>query len=441
MIFGAAKKREAKIEALQQEILPLKSVFNALRRDTAMIEFSLDGTILEGNANFCKVVGYGESEIKGMHHSRLCAPDYTKSQEYANFWSRLRQGESFSGKFRRLNKRGETIWLEATYFPVADSSGKASKVVKIASDVTEQVLEAVHLQNIATALDRSMAMIEFDVNGNVITANDNFLNVMGYRLEEIRGQHHKIFCRDAYASSAEYRQFWERLNRGEFFSGQYERAAKDGRTIWLEATYNPINDAKGKPYRIIKFASDITQRTLQQQAESKSAQMAYEISLETEQVSFNGEKIILQTTEKMRALSEQIRMASEQVRSLGSQTTEITSIVNTIKEIADQTNLLALNAAIEAARAGESGRGFAVVADEVRKLAERTSTSTLEISGMIARIQSESNMVTSSMESSLSEVEEGVHFANGAGVAIQQIRAGAQKVVDVVQQFSTTLKA
>ncbi len=440
-MFGSAKKLEAKIDALQQEMLPLKAVFEALRRNAAMVEFSLDGTIIEANANFCKVVGYSEAEIRGMHHSRLCDPDYTKSQEYANFWSRLRQGESFSGKFRRVNRQGETIWLEATYFPVADSSGGTGKVVKIASDVTEQVLEAEHLQNMATALDRSMAMIEFDMNGNVITANDNFLRVMGYRLEEIRGQHHRKFCREAYAASPEYGQFWERLNRGEYFSGQYERVAKDGQTVWLEATYNPINDANGKPYRVIKFASDITQRTLQHQAESKSAQMAYEISLETEQVSSNGEKIILQTTEKMRALSEQIRVSSEQVKELGARTSQITSIVNTIKEIADQTNLLALNAAIEAARAGESGRGFAVVADEVRKLAERTSGSTEEISGMITRIQSESNSVTSSMENSLVEVEEGVHLANGAGVAIQQIRAGAQKVVDVVQQFSSTLKA
>ncbi len=440
-MFGSAKKHEAKIEALQQEILPLKAVYDALKRNTAMIEFSLDGTIIEANAGFCKVVGYSGDEIRGMHHSRLCDPDYTKSPEYANFWSRLRQGESFNGKFKRINRQGETIWLEATYFPVADSSGKAARVVKIASDVTEQVLEAEHLRNMATALDRSMAMIEFDMNGTAITANDNFLKVMGYRLEEIRGQHHRIFCREAYASSPEYGQFWERLNRGEYFSGQYERVAKDGHAIWLEATYTPINDANGKPCRAIKFATDITQRTLQHQAESKSAQMAYEISLETEQVSSNGEKIILQTTEKMRALSEQIRSSSEQVRELGTQTSKITSIVNTIKEIADQTNLLALNAAIEAARAGESGRGFAVVADEVRKLAERTSGSTEEISGMITRIQSESNSVTSSMENSLAEVEEGVHLANGAGVAIQQIRAGAQKVVDVVQQFSSTLKA
>lgn len=440
-MFNFAKKYEVRIDTLKEEMLPLKAVYDALKRNTAMIEFSLDGTIVEANASFCRVVGYSEGEIRGMHHSKLCDPGYAKSQEYANFWTRLRQGESFSGKFMRLNRQGEAIWLEATYFPIPDVSGKTSKVVKIASDVTKQVLEAEHLHNVAIALDRSMAMIEFDMQGRVITANANFLKVMGYRLDEIQGQHHRKFCTENYASSPEYRQFWERLNRGEFFGGQYERVAKDGRAIWLEATYNPINDSHGKPYRVIKFASDITQKVLHQQAESQGAQIAYEIALETEQVSSSGEKIILQTTEKMRVLSEQVRNSSEQVRELSVQTSKITSIVNTIKEVADQTNLLALNAAIEAARAGESGRGFAVVADEVRKLAERTSGSTDEISGMIARIQSGSQAVTGSMENSLTEVEEGVHLANGAGVAIQQIRAGAQKVVDVVQQFSATLNA
>lgn len=440
-MFNFARKHEARIESLEQEMLPLRTVYNALKRNMAMVEFSMDGTIIEGNAIFCRVMGYSESEIRGMHHSTLCDPDYAKSEEYANFWTRLRQGESFSGKFRRRNRQGETVWLEATYFPVPNASGNAVKVVKIATDVTKQVLEAEHLNNIATALDRSMAMIEFDMQGRIVTANANFLKVMGYRIEEIQGQHHRIFCRDEYASSPEYRHFWERLSHGEFFGGQYERVSKSGDSVWLEATYNPIYDSLGNPYRVIKFASDISKRVLHQQAESESARIAYEISLETEQVSSNGEKIILQATDKVRALSDQIRVSSEQVRDLGTQTSQITSIVNTIKEIADQTNLLALNAAIEAARAGESGRGFAVVADEVRKLAERTSGSTSEISAMIARIQSGSDAVSSSMESSLSEAGEGVRLANEAGVAIHQIRAGAQKVVDVVQQFSSTLTA
>ncbi len=438
-MFDFSKKNEGRIHVLEQEMLPLKAVFNALKRNMAEVEFSMDGTIIEANALFCQAMGYSESEVKGMHHRVLCDPEYVTSQDYTNFWSRLKQGESFSGKFMRFKRQGEVVWFEATYFPVADAAGNIVKVVKIAIDVTKQVLEVEHLRNISTALDQSMAVIEFDMQGRVISANSNFLELMGYRLDEIQGQHHRKFCKEDYASSREYEQFWERLKHAEFFSGQYERITKNRQSVWLEATYNPILDSHGKPYRVIKFASDITKRVLRQQAESHSAQIAYEISLETERVSSEGERIILQTTDKMRALAEQVKSSSEQVTELGTQTSKITSIVNTIKEISDQTNLLALNAAIEAARAGESGRGFAVVADEVRKLAERTSGSTKEISVMITRIQSESQTVTNSMENSLAGVEEGVHLANGAGVVIQQIRQGAQKVVDVVQKISSTM--
>ncbi len=440
MMFGVSKKYLDQIDRLQHELLPLKNMFAALKRSMAVIEFSMDGVILDANAILCRVTGYTENEIRGMHHSALCDEAYARSPEYRQFWSRLRQAESFSGKFKRVNKSGAPLWLEATYFPVASKDGHVEKVIKIASDITQQVKEAEYFRNLVTALNRSMAVIEFDMQGKVIEANANFLEVMGYSAEEIKGMHHRKFCREEYASSAAYNEFWSRLNRGDYFTGQLERVAKDGHTVWLEASYNPVNDENGKPYRVIKFAADITRTVLRQQVESQSARMAYEISLETEKVSSNGEQIILQATDKMHSLSEQVQASSNQVQNLGEQTRQISSIVKTIKEIADQTNLLALNAAIEAARAGESGRGFAVVADEVRKLAERTSGSTTEISRMIESIQAESQAVIESMARSQAGAEDGVHLANGAGAAIQQIRAGARKVVDAVQQFAAAVE-
>jgi methyl-accepting chemotaxis protein len=346
-------------------------------------------------------------------------------------------GQAFSGTFQRVAKDGSTVWLEATYFPVMGATGSVVKVIKIANDITKQHNEALHFSNVLDALNRAMAVIEFDMQGNVLRANNNFLKILGYSLSDVQGRHHSQFCRPEYSNSPAYQAFWQRLNKGEYFTGEFERVTKDGKFVWLEANYNPIMDDNGKPYSVIKFASDITSRVMRTELENT----AHHLWEETDQHSVNGQAVILEAINKMNALSSKVGIASQQVQSLGAKTTQITSIVKTIKEISDQTNLLALNAAIEAARAGESGRGFAVVADEVRKLSERTANSTTEISKMINDIQTESQTVISSMLSSLTEVEAGVRLANDAGTAIHKIREGAQQVVKVLEQFSTNKAA
>jgi len=439
-MFNQGKlKRE--LASTQEERQHLKDLVDALSLTTAVIEFDADGTVLEANERFCQAMGYQASEVRGTHHKQFCPPDVASSAEYGQFWARLRQGESFSGRFKRRHRNGATVWLEATYFPVRTATGQIRRVVKIASDITERVSEALHTQNLVSALSRSMAVIEFDLNGKVLDANANFLATMGYRLDEVVNLSHSRFCRSDYANSAEYQQFWNKLRAGHYFSGQCERVAKNGDTIWLEATYNPVLDDEGKVYRVIKFASDITQRVKHQQAEQQSAQTAYTISQDAQNLSANGEQVIWQAIDKMHRLSEQVRSSSGQIEKLGDQTRQITSIVNTIKDIADQTNLLALNAAIEAARAGENGRGFAVVADEVRKLAERTGNSTAEIARTIDSIQADTHAMIEHMAGSLAEVEEGTLLANEAGAAIKQIREGAQRVVEVVSEFSSTLRS
>jgi methyl-accepting chemotaxis protein len=439
-MFGAKKVLKELLNQAESELLPLKDLFNALSASMAVIEFTLDGTILKANNNFSIVMGYSTEEISGMHHSKLCQTSYSQSAAYQQFWERLRRGESFGGKFKRLSKSGDIVWLEATYFPVKDQEGKVTKVIKVASDITSSVKEAANIQGLVDAIKRSTAVIEFDLNGIIVDANTNFLEVVAYSRAEIVGQHHRKLCSTEYVQTNEYREFWERLNNGEYFSGQFQRVAKGGRVIWLEATYNPVLGEDGRPYRIIKFAADVTDRVQRLEAEQQAASTAYDVSKETEDLADNGEEIILQSIGKMRQLESHVSESSQQVQSLGDKASQITSIVNTIREIADQTNLLALNAAIEAARAGESGRGSAVVADEVRKLAERTANSTSEIALMITSIQAESQNVIQSMSQSLSEVEEGVELANNAGAAIQQIREGAHKVVNVVQELSHVIE-
>ncbi|MDP5239824.1 methyl-accepting chemotaxis protein [Uliginosibacterium sp. 31-16] len=434
MFFG---KRQCELElaSTRAELQRLQSVTQALDQAVAEIEFDLEGCILRANPIFCRTMGYAEQEVVGQRHRMFCDPAFASSAEYQDFWRRLGQGETFSGKFRRRRKNGQLAWLEATYFPVRDAQGRISHVIKIANDITKRIEEADRSRGLIEAINRSTAVIEFDMDGTIIEANTIFLGATGYRSEELVGQHHRILCPPAFAASTGYTDLWRKLNDGQFVSGLIERVTKQHAPLWLEASYNPIFDAQGKPCRVVKMASDVTARVLRAQAERKSAETASEVSQAAEALSAQGEIIIRDTISQMDQLSSQMGASSLQVSGLGQKTSQITSIVNTIKEIADQTNLLALNAAIEAARAGESGRGFAVVADEVRKLAERTTLSTADISRMIAEIQDETMLVIGNMDTSLKGVESGVKMVSEAGDTIKKIHDDASKVVAVVQQI------
>jgi methyl-accepting chemotaxis protein len=289
------------------------------------------------------------------------------------------------------------------------------------------------------SITRSMATIEFNLDGSIIDANDNFLKTVGYSLHDIQGKHHRIFCDDTYAHSQEYSDFWKRLNRGEFISGQFKRINRNGDSIWLEASYNPIIGVDGKVYKVMKFAMGITDKVKTVQKELENAGAASELSKNTEAISIQGASVIENTVNEIRRIAESARASSGIIQDLGTQSSQITSIVKTIHDIADQTNLLALNAAIEAARAGEQGRGFAVVADEVRKLAERTSISTKEISLMVEKIHVGTQTAVNSMSSMVKQAEQGVMLANDAGEAISKIRQSTNQVVHVINEFTIML--
>ena len=243
----------------------------------------------------------------------------------------------------------------ATYNPIIDPrTGKATKIIKFASDVTARVEEAARSKALVDAIERSMAVIEFTPDGRILRANDNFLAVMGYRAAEVIGQHHRMFCTPEQASSLEYNRLWDTLRSGRFLSGQFSRINKRGEQVWLEASYNPVLDAGGKVERVVKTASDVTPQEMRRQAEREASAMASAAAQDTEHISSEGETIIFKTIAKIQAIAQAVEKATTEVTALGQRTTEISSITKTIKEIADQTNLLALNAAIEAARAGES---------------------------------------------------------------------------------------
>ncbi|WP_083357122.1 methyl-accepting chemotaxis protein [Pseudomonas antarctica] len=433
MLFNAHKKT---INTLQHTNAQQASLLDAIERSMAVIEFDLQGTVLRANDNFLKTMSYRAEQIAGQAHRMFCTPTFARSAEYNQLWTQLRNGHFQSGTFERVAGDGQSVWLEASYNPVRDEAGQVIKVVKYAMDVTPRLQAESEANAKLGAIDRAMAVIEFNLDGTILTANPNFLQRMGYSLAQIQGKHHRLFCKPELASSATYAEFWKRLNQGELFSGQFERIDRNGQTVWLEANYNPVYDASGRLCKVVKFASDITARVQQHAADAASAAQAYHISLSTRDIAEKGADVIQQTATGMREIAADIEGSSQLIAKLGERSQQITAIVNTIRGIADQTNLLALNAAIEAARAGEQGRGFAVVADEVRQLAARTSGSTAEISSMIAMIQEQTRQAIDSMEGTRDRAAQGVELANQAGTVILQIREGTGEAVQAVSAFA-----
>nr|MDH4440049.1 PAS domain-containing methyl-accepting chemotaxis protein [Rhizobium sp.] len=232
---------------------------SALSSSQAMIAFSPDGTVLDANDNFCKALGYDKREIVGRHHRVFCDDSIVQSPDYAQFWASLAAGKFERGQFRRRSKTGDDVWIEASYNPVFHG-GRVVRVLKIASDVTASKMVSLHDANRMRAIDQSQAIIEFEPDGTVTDANGNFLKAMGYTQAEVIGQHHRIFCDPAYVGSSEYADFWAKLRSGEFVEDNFVRYGKGGREVWIQATYTPVYDTRGRVYRVIKVATDITPR-------------------------------------------------------------------------------------------------------------------------------------------------------------------------------------
>ncbi|WP_052162565.1 PAS domain S-box protein [Aquabacterium sp. NJ1] len=264
-LFARAPLKQA-AEALQQQTqarAEAEAMLAAVNRSQAVIEFKLDGTVLHANDNFLKTLGYQLDDIKGRHHSMFVEPSYAASHEYRAFWDRLNRGEFDAGEYKRIGKDGKEVWIQASYNPVLDAQGKPIKVVKYATDITQAKLRAADFEGQLNAVGKAQAVIEFGLDGKILHANDNFLNTLGYSLSEIVGQHHSMFVDPDFRNSVDYRLFWEKLGRGEYDAGQYKRLGRGGREVWIQASYNPILDMNGKPFKVVKYATDITQAKLQ----------------------------------------------------------------------------------------------------------------------------------------------------------------------------------
>lgn len=415
------------------------ATLNSLNDAIAMIEFTPEGIILNANPLFLDRMGYALSEVVGQHHSLFCTADFVQSSHYRDFWLRLKRGESFSDKFLRLAKNSRPVWLEANYVPVQDRSGRVVKIVKLATDITARIVDAQEQRAMTTAIERSMAVIAFNLKGEVLKANANFLKTMGYRADEVIGLPHSRFCSAELRQSAEYKAFWEKLNRGEFISGQFQRVNKQGRTIWLRATYNPVFDEEGILYKVVKFATDVTAQVEKNQQERDAAQQAYQTALQTRESTRHGASVIENSVQTINALAGELHGISDDISDLSDSSDRIGAIVASIRRIADQTNLIALNAAVEAARAGVHGRSFAVVANEVRTLAANINQATTEIESRVQQNHLLASKALKGIASNMKRADHGVVLAQQAGGVISELRDSSSEVVRAISHVTEAL--
>ena len=395
----------------------------AIGRAQAVIEFKLDGTIVSANENFCKALGYSLDEIKGKHHSLFVADADRNTPAYREFWAALNRGDYQAGEFKRVGKGGREVWILASYNPLLDESGKPYGVVKFATDVTAEKLKTADIAGQIAAIDKAQAVIEFNMDGTIITANGNFLGALGYSLAEIKGRHHSMFVEPSERDGAGYREFWAALNRGQYQAAEYKRIGKGGKEVYIQASYNPILDLNGKPFKVVKYATDVTKQVLVRMGNERVRGMMESVAAGSEELNASVREIseaMTKSRETAMGAVEQVGAADAQAQRLTEAAQAMSGIVEMINNITGQINLLALNATIESARAGEAGRGFAVVASEVKSLANQAKQATDKIGQEIGSLNSISGDVVSALGSIKQAINNVSEYVTSTAAAIEE---------------------
>ena len=438
-MFFKNKELIAENSRLQKEIEAYQTVQEELREEMLYIELNPDGRVNAINDLCSQATGYSIGELEGKSLESMMSSNALRKPAGQDMLGAIKTHRHWHGAVSFMDAKGQEMWVRGIVQPVDDANGNVRYIAFYMAEQTRNITLSNELRDMIAALHRSSAVIEFNLDGTIITANDNFLKGMGYTLEQIEGKHHRIFCTEQEANSEEYKHFWRDLSEGKLESGRFKRIDSRGNEVWLEASYNPIRNEDGNLYKVVKFATVITEQMQREFAISEAANVAFNISQETGEQARKGNEVLNATVKAMNELTAQMGNASEGIKDLDEQSQKVADLVKSISGIADQTNLLALNAAIEAARAGDQGRGFAVVADEVRQLASRTSSATEEIVNVVVENRKLTENAVQLIEAGQEKARDALEYSTQSGNAMGEIQSGANEVVSAIGQFTKRL--
>lgn len=438
MFFNQSLQKEN--QQLKEELYSLVQVRESLEQDMLRITLNAKGVVQSVNARFHKELGLAEEAVEGKHLTELVPEKARDTEHFHRMKEALSRAEHWNGALQIKKGGNKEAWLRTIIQPVKNSKNELLRISVYATELTRTITTSREHEDMLKALNRSTAVIEFSLDGTILRANKNFLSTMGYsNNEQIAGKHHRIFCEAEEVNSPDYKAFWRKLASGQFVSERFKRVDSYGQIVWLEASYNPIHNDLGELYKVVKFATVITDQVNQELAVADAAKIAFDVSEVTGQQTSQGQQVVSTTIETMERLAKQMQQASVGIEALSEHSKKISDLVNSISGIADQTNLLALNAAIEAARAGEQGRGFAVVADEVRQLASRTNKTTEEIVAVVSENLKRTKDAVDLIAACQSQAGDALELSTEAGQVMGDIQRGAQKVVDAISQFNQKL--